>query len=141
MFYVSIKKQNIETNAAKFETLDLANAWIAQCESEKTWGFPQWIEDVPEQIEITIDGDGVQHQTTIPAHQVVHPAEYEVVIEDITAAIEAEAMQVAAVQAAQQAAGLRLQAFPAQVDACQDLEALKSAIKLFVSDVAVLLVK
>lgn len=139
MFYVSIKKQNIETNAAKFETLELANAWIAQCESNESWGKPQWIEEFREQVNITTDENGVQHQTTVPAYQVIHPAEYEIIIEDITAQVQAEQAQIQAVKDAQTQAGLRLQQFPAQVDACQDLDALKVAIKQMVQDVAVLL--
>ena len=62
-------------------------------------------------------------------------------VEDMTAQIAAEQAQIDAIKAAQQQAGMRLMLFPSQVDECQDLDALKVAIKQFVSDVAVLLVK
>lgn len=67
------------------------------------------------------------------------PAEYTIEIEDITAQVEAEKAQIEAIKNAQVQAGLRLQAFPAQVDACQDLAQLKLAIKQMVQDIAILL--
>lgn len=89
MFYVSIKKQNIETNAASFETLDLANAWIAQCESDKAWGEPAYTEIIPEVLEIK-DELGEVIQTAVPAHDIVHPSEYTIEVTDITTQVAYE---------------------------------------------------
>jgi predicted phage-related endonuclease len=104
------------------------------------WGKPAWIEEVPEKIELEIV-DGVQVQKTTPAYQIVHPAEYTITVEDMTAQVAAEQAQIDAVKAAQQQAGMRLMLFPQQVDDCHDLDSLKETIKLMVSDIAVLLVK
>jgi hypothetical protein len=74
MFKIKIIKNEIQTHGASFETLELANAWISEGIAAKWWGEP-------EQIELDLDG--------VPTGNII-PAEYQVVIEDITAQIEAE---------------------------------------------------
>lgn len=138
MFKIKIFKNNIVTNEASFETQDLANAWIAQCEADKVWGKPAYTEVIPAVLEIK-DELGEVIQTAVPAHDIVHPSEYTIEVTDITAQVLAEQAQIQAVKDAQTQAGLRLQAFPAEVDTCQDLESLKVVIKQMVQDVAVLL--
>jgi hypothetical protein len=89
MFYVSIKKQNIETNAASFETLDLANAWIVDCEAGKMWGEPAYTEIIPEVLEIK-DELGEIIQAAAPEQVIEHAAEYTIEITDITSLVQQE---------------------------------------------------
>jgi len=109
-------------------------------------GLPdRWLQDSPlsplseEEKEKATDtrvvNDGLGNGWT----EYFFPAEYTIEIQDITAQIEAEQAQIQAIKNAQLQAGLRLQDFPEQVDACQDLDALKLAIKQMVQDIAVLL--
>jgi hypothetical protein len=112
-------------------------AWAAE---SAHWGRPQWIEQI-EAVEEVLDEAGVVITPAQAAYQIIHPAEYEIIVEDITAQVAAEQAQIDAVKAAQQQAAIRLFSFPQQVDACQDLEALKAAIKVMVSDIAMLLMK
>ena len=126
MFKVNIHSQkhgHMWVLKGTMEDVEAYRVWAAE---SAHWGKPAWTE----QIEAT------ENQA---AYQIIHPAEYELIVEDISAEIEAEQAQIDAIKAAQTQAGLRLQSFPAQVDACQDLDALKVAIKQFVQDVAVLL--
>ena len=91
----------------KFLTIDEANAWLSQGAEGKWWGEPEWTEVIPavtEETQIQIsepiyDDQGnivvpAQYSTTVtiiePERTIVHPAEYTVVIEDITAQIEYE---------------------------------------------------
>ena len=122
------------------ETQTEVDEYLAWAAESKHWGSPQWIEEILPTIE-TVEKDGVIEEITFPGYQVVHPAEYEIIVEDITAQIAAEQAQIDAVKVAQQQAGMRLMLFPQQVDDCHDLDALKATIKLMVSDIAVLLVK
>lgn len=126
MFNAKILKNNVVTNQARFQTQEEVQQWISSQEAVKAFGEPQWIEKVP----------ATESQA---AYQIVHPAEYEIIVEDITAQVAEEQAQIDALKSAQTQAGLRLQAFPAQVDACQDLDALKAAIKQMVQDIAILL--
>lgn len=115
--------------------------YVQWCAESKHWGAPQWIEDVPEQI-IIQEIEGVENSglpSVIPAYQIVHPAEYELIIEDMTAQIEAEKAQVEIVRQSQLAAVQRMQSFPQDIDSCQDLDSVKAALKTFVADVALLL--
>jgi len=74
MYKIKILKNEIETHGASFETMELANAWLDQGKLIEWWGKP-------EQIELDLDG--------VPTGNVI-PAEYTVIIEDITAQIEKE---------------------------------------------------
>ena len=69
-----------------------------------------------------------------------NPSEYTTTITDITAQVEAEKAQIEAIKSAQAQAGLRLQTFDAQIDGCNDLTALKAAIKQMLHDISILLV-
>jgi hypothetical protein len=138
-------KINIHSNVHGYMWLEKqtqaeVDEYLAWAQESAHWGRPQWIEEVPEKIELEIV-DGVQVQKTTPAYQIVHPAEYEITVEDMTAQVAAEQAQIDAVKAAQQNAAIRLFSFPQQVDACGDLDALKNAIKQMVSDIAILLTK
>lgn len=103
---------------------------------------PESIVQVQKELE---DGSIVTEDVVIPAveeesyMEYFFPAEYTIEIEDITAQVETEKAQIEAIKNAQLQAGLRLQAFPAQIDSCQDLSELKLAIKQMVQDIAVLL--
>jgi hypothetical protein len=60
-------------------------------------------------------------------------------IVDITEELAQEQAMIEAIKQAQLQAGLRLQQFPEQIDACQDLESLKVTIKILLQDIAILL--
>lgn len=140
MFKITIKSQTQGefwlTKATKDEVVEYCQ-WAQE---SKHWGSPQWIEQIEEVLEVK-DETGEIIIPAQPAYQIVHPAEYTIEIEDMTAQIAAEQAQLEAVQAAQQNAAIRLMTFPAQVDNCADLESLKNAIKQMVSDIAILLTK
>lgn len=140
MFKIKVIKNNEVTHQSKFETQEEVQQWISFQESLKAFGEPQWIEQIEEVFEVK-DEAGVVIIPAQAAYQIVHPAEYEIIVEDISAQIAAEQAQIDAIKAAQQQAGMRLMLFPVQVEECQDLDALKLAIKQMVSDIAVLLVK
>ncbi len=140
MFKININSQTQGNFWLEKQTQTEVDEYLTWCAESAHWGKPAWIEEVPEKIDLEVI-DGVQHQKTTPGYQIVHPAEYEITVEDMTAQIEAEKAQIEAVQAAQQQSAIRLMTFPNQVDACQDLEALKAAIKVMVSDIAMLLMK
>lgn len=141
MFKLTIKSQKEGEFWLEKPTQTEVDNYIKWAEESAHWGKPQWIEQIPEQVEIITQDDGVQVQNTKPGYQIVHPAEYTITVEDMTAQIAAEQAQIDAIKVAQQNAGMRLMLFPQQVDDCHDLDALKTTIKLMVSDIAVLLVK
>lgn len=111
MFKISIKKQNIETHGAKFETLEEVNAWIQQCESAQAWGLPdRWVRDDKENplseeekakaldtrvviIQEAVpdstneDGEIIPGTYEITATEYFFESEYDIEIEDITAEI------------------------------------------------------
>jgi hypothetical protein len=74
MYKVKIIKNEIETHGASFESMELANAWLEKGKNAEWWGKP-------EQIELDLEG--------VPTGNII-PAEYTVLIEDITAQIEKE---------------------------------------------------
>jgi hypothetical protein len=74
MFKIKIIKNEIQTHGASFESIELAEAWLEEGKLGEWWGKP-------EQIELDLEG--------VPTGNIV-PAEYTVVIEDITAQIEKE---------------------------------------------------
>lgn len=128
MFKINIHSQKEGTFWLEKQTQAEVDEYLAWAAESAHWGRPQWIEEVP----------ATEDQA---AYQIIHPAEYEIIVEDITAQVAAEQAQIDAVKTAQQQAGMRLMLFPVQVEECQDLDALKIAIKQMVSDIAVLLVK
>lgn len=140
MFKITIKSKKEGEFWLTKETQEEVEQYKTWCAQTAHWGQPYSVEDIPEKVELEVI-DGVEHQKITPAFQVIHPAEYELIIEDMSAQIEAEQAQLEAVKAAQQNAAIRLFSFPAQVDACGDLDALKTAIKQMVSDIAILLTK
>jgi hypothetical protein len=140
------QKEHAKADSGQFQSEDLFNQWIADCIANNLWGLPdRWIADTllsplteEEKAKATdtrVVNDGLGNGWT----EYFFPAEYTIEIEDITAQIEAEQAQIQAIKNAQLQAGLRLQDFPDQVDACQDLSELKVAIKQMVQDIAVLL--
>lgn len=141
MFKIIIKSQTQGEFWLEKQTQIEVDEYLKWAEESAHWGKPAWIEQIPEQIEIITQDDGVQIQNSKPAYQIVHPAEYTIQVEDMTAQIAAEQAQIDAIKAAQQNAAIRLMTFPNEVDNCHDLEALKSAIKIMISDIAILLTK
>lgn len=142
---VSVIKNNEVVQFVNFETQEKADTWIEMLASTAAWGKPErWVADRPlsplsdEQKALAIDSRIVENELESYT-EYKFAAEYTVEIEDITAQIESELAQIEAIKNAQVQAGLRLQDFPAQVDACQDLDALKLAIKQMVQDIAILL--
>lgn len=136
-------KINIHSNVHGYmwltkETQEEVDVYLQWAAESAHWGRPSWIEEVPEieQIEIV---DEIEVKKTIPAYQIVHPAEYEIIVEDLTAEIEAQKAQIESVRQSQLAAVQRMQSFPQDIDSCQDLDSVKTALKQFVADVAVLL--
>jgi hypothetical protein len=140
MFKININSKKEGNFWLEKQTQIEVDEYLTWCAESAHWGKPAWIEEIPEKIELE-EVNGVQVQKTTPAYQIVHPAEYEITVEDMTAQVAAEQAQIDAVKAAQQQAGMRLMLFPQQVDDCHDLESLKETMKLMVSDIAVLLVK
>jgi hypothetical protein len=74
MYKIKIIKNEIKTHGASFESIELANAWLDEGKNAEWWGKS-------EQIELDLDG--------VPTGNII-PAEYTVVIEDITAQLEKE---------------------------------------------------
>jgi hypothetical protein len=74
MIKISIIKNEICVQFVKFDSQESANLWIEDVKQNKHWGES-------EQIELDLEG--------VPTGNII-PAEYQVVIEDITAQIEAE---------------------------------------------------
>jgi hypothetical protein len=140
MFKITIKSQQQGEFWLNKETQIEVDEYLVWAAESKHWGKPQWIEQIEEVLEVKDDA-GVVIIPAQAAYQIVHPAEYEIIVEDISAQIAAEQAQIDAIKVAQQQAGMRLMLFPSQVEECQDLDALKVAIKQMVSDIAVLLVK
>jgi len=128
MFKITINSQKEGNFWLEKTTQTEVDEYLKWAEESAHWGKPAWIEEI----------EAIEDQ---PAYQIVHPAEYTITVEDMTAQVAAEQAQIDAVKAAQQQAGMRLMLFPVQVEECQDLDALKLAIKQMVSDIAVLLVK
>lgn len=97
----------VQTHGATFPTQAEADSWLAQGAQGKWWGEPEWTEVIPavtEEIqtliaEAILDDQGnvvvpAQYSTNVsiiePEQTVVHPAEYTVVIQDITAQLNQE---------------------------------------------------
>jgi hypothetical protein len=120
---VIIKKNGIEAFGAEMED---PTVWINECIANNIWGKDAWTETIP----ATDD---------TPEHYIQHAAEYTVEIQDITAQVAAEQAQIDAIKQAQLKSAMALQALPMQIDACPDLESLKTLIKQFVVNVATLL--
>jgi glutamine synthetase type III len=137
MFKIKVFSNNRKFSNT-FKTEIECNEWFLETNKNEVFGKPAYTEIIPEVLEIK-DELGEVIQTAVPAHDIVHPSEYTIEVTDITAQVLAEQAQIQAVKDAQTQAGLRLQAFPAEVDTCQDLESLKVVIKQMVQDVAVLL--
>jgi hypothetical protein len=86
MIQITIKKADLITNQASFETQEEANSWLSELEGQKAFGEPA--HTIQQQIEISpaeLDEEGNE---LVPAQfefqEVLIPASYEVIIEDIT---------------------------------------------------------
>jgi hypothetical protein len=108
MLRVNIIKNGQVTHLGQFNTQAEADAWIAEGTAQQWWGKPAYTEVVQpritEQQEVVItpevrDEEGnvitpavteMQEIVVSPETTIEHPAEFEVVIEDITAEIEAQ---------------------------------------------------
>jgi hypothetical protein len=108
MLRVNIIKNGQVTHLGEFNTQAEADAWIAEGTAQQWWGKPAYTEVVQpritEQQEVVItpevrDEEGnvitpavteMQEIVVSPETTIEHPAEFEVVIEDITAEIEAQ---------------------------------------------------
>jgi hypothetical protein len=92
MIQVSIKKQEKITNKGQFTSLEEAQAWLAKHEGKKTFGQPKQV--VQQQVELSpavIAEDGsVLQEAVVESKEVEIPADYEVVIEDLSAKLEQE---------------------------------------------------
>lgn len=87
MFRVSITKQSVLTNQATFPTQAEAQAWLDKHIANNTFGLPER----PEMID---GGDGFPVESGV-----ILPAEYEVLVEDITAQVQAEQARAARIDA------------------------------------------
>lgn len=61
MFKVNIKKQDVITNSAQFETQVEVDAWIKSCEADKAFGMPEHTVVHPEIIDPET-GEILQHE-------------------------------------------------------------------------------
>lgn len=146
MIKVKVLKNNEIVQFVKFETQDKADAWIEMLAETASWGKPdRWISDLP--LSPLSDEEKALATSVLEIDDPIlgfykkyfFPAEYTIEIEDITEQVEAELAQIEAIKNAQIQAGLRLQTFDSQIDECQDLGALKLAIKQMIQDIAILL--
>ena len=83
MFKIIIKKDNVITHGAKFETEEKALEWFNQEKEKQAFGKNEWVESIHE----IMDDAG---NTIEPAKQINHPAEYTYEIIDITQEVEQE---------------------------------------------------
>lgn len=77
MIKINIKKQNVITNSAQFETQAEADSWLNEQIANESFGKAQHQKEVTPKI---INGDG----TTTPATYVTVPSEYTVEQVDVT---------------------------------------------------------
>jgi hypothetical protein len=89
MIKINIKKQNVITNSASFNAQEEADAWLASCEANESFGKPEHTVEVSPR---SIDEQGVITEAT---YQII-PSEYSVTIEDITAEIAQQEINQAA---------------------------------------------
>jgi len=92
MIQVSIKKQEQVTNKGLFPSMEEAQAWLAKHEGIKSFGQPKQI--IQQQVELepaVIAEDGsILQEAVVESKEVEIPADYEVVIEDLSAKLEQE---------------------------------------------------
>ena len=88
MIQITVKNKQSQqfTNQGSFSTMDEATAWIAECEAVSAFGKPAHEMHIP----VGLDGETEVVQV---------PAEYEIIITDITAQVEAEAQRQAKIEA------------------------------------------
>lgn len=93
MFKVEIKKDNVVTNQASFDTELEAQAWIDSGVAENWWGLPErwsseaWLDLVPfDQRFVDLEtGEIVEEYSEGLEVEYLYPAEYVVEIHDLTA--------------------------------------------------------
>ena len=89
MFRAKIIKNSIVTNQAEFLTMELLNEWLQQEISNNSFGLPdRWIAESelsPEQI-----AQSIEEKTENDQKYYRFPAEYSVVVEDISTQIAAQ---------------------------------------------------
>lgn len=96
MFKLKIinKKSKQQTHGGEFSTVQEYEAWKQSCEAVSAWGKPETTETilVSEAIPEVLDEEGNVIQEAVEAvyETVVTPAEYEILIEDITQQVAAE---------------------------------------------------
>ena len=138
MFRVDINSNAQGTFWLQFDTQAEVDTYTQWCVDSKHWGNPQWIEYVSATPDLLDDAGNIV-QVGVAAHQIIHPAEYTLTVTDISAQVQAEQAQINAIKQAQLNSAQALQALPAQIDQCADLDSLKTLIKSFVVSVATLL--
>ena len=105
MIQISIKKQNIITNQASFETQELADAWLSEHEGMGSFGSPRFslksVEISPAVFESReiIDVDPIQFEEVELSPAIwedklveTNPEGYEVEMEDISLQVKAESV-------------------------------------------------
>jgi hypothetical protein len=145
MIKVVVKnKAGESTHTADFETQQLADQWVNENISLKSFGKNErWVSE----IDLGALGEDALSATDFlitggpdEEHKVYRfPAEYSVSFIDITDELAAKRQQKQAIQLAQKSAGQRLSLFPNQIDACSDLESLKLVMKNLVNDIVTIL--
>jgi hypothetical protein len=92
MIRISINKNSQTTNQGLFPSMEEAQACLTKHEGIKSFGQPKQI--VPQQVELSpavIAEDGsVLQEAVVESKEVEIPADYEVVIEDLSAKLEQE---------------------------------------------------
>lgn len=86
MIKLTINSQKEGTFWLEKQTQAEVDAYIQWAYESAHWGEPAYTEIIPEVLEIK-DELGEVIQTAVPAHDIVHPAEYTIEVTDITAQV------------------------------------------------------
>ena len=98
MIKVSVLKNGIETNGAKFETQELATAWINECKANGAWGKAAGSYSLMSLSEQELASE-ISRVTSLDGSILVTiPDQFTVVQTDITAQVNAEHAQKQLVQ-------------------------------------------
>ncbi len=106
MIQISIKKQGVVTNGpSPFETLELAEAHVAREEANRSYGELERVKPViecsPEELAIALEiiPESIGEMGQVIPESARLPKMYEVIIEDVTVQVQAEAAKQAKIQA------------------------------------------
>lgn len=97
MFKITIKSQKHGELWVEKQTLAEVEEYKQQCAESAHWGKPASVEVIPAQEEIK-DESGKVVQEAMPEQVIEHPAEYELVVEDISVQVMQEKVNAECLQ-------------------------------------------